>query len=192
MKPETPDPRPLVICVDDDSEVLASVARALRRDGYEIVATTEPSEVLALLARRVASVLVSDFEMPQMNGVDLAVAARNVRPETVRILLTGNNQMSTAVSGINVGEVFRFIPKPFDPDHLRREVALAISKHVELAAQARDRDVDLMRQRLLADLDSEYPGISSVRRGRDGNYEVDEQARDRLGAGFEAVRTMTD
>lgn len=195
MKNEAPappasPPRPLIVCVDDDPDILASVARTLKRDGYEIVTSTDPNEVLAILARRTAAVLVSDFEMPQMNGVDLAVAARNIRPETIRILLTGNSQMSTAVSGINVGEVFRFIPKPFEADELRREVALAVTKHAELASQLRERDVDMMRQRLLADLSAEYPGIRDVQRGADGTYRVAENAVAKLGSGFEAIRSL--
>src|SRR6185503_18274277 len=79
--------RPVVLCVDDDPDILASVARLLRRDGYEVVTANAPNEALQVLTTRPIAVMVSDFEMPEMTGVELAVRARAAQPETVRILL---------------------------------------------------------------------------------------------------------
>src|SRR5690348_3175406 len=98
------NPPPVVLCVDDDPEIVTSVARFLRLDGYEVVTCTSPVAALAVLGARAIAVLLSDYEMPEMTGVELAVKARRLQPETVRMLLTGRGTLDTAVEGINVGE----------------------------------------------------------------------------------------
>ena len=103
------DQAPIILCVDDDPEMLASVGRILRREGYQVLQSNNPHEGLKILGARPVAVLVSDFEMPEMTGVELCVGARSVRPETVRILLTGRGTFDTAVSGINQGEILRVL-----------------------------------------------------------------------------------
>jgi DNA-binding NtrC family response regulator len=193
MKTTLSDQAPTILCVDDDPEMLASCGRILRREGYTVLSTTNPHEGLQILGARQVAVLVSDFEMPQMTGVELCVGARSVRPETVRILLTGRGTFDTAVSGINQGEIFRFLSKPVDPALLVRAVAAAVIRHGELAAAARDRDVAARRDHLVTELEAEYPGITSIARDDDGSYRVASDCWARLaGAGLDHVRALCD
>ena len=170
-------PAPVVLCVDDDPEIVASVARFLRLDGYEVVTCTSPVQALTVLGARAVAVLLSDYEMPEMTGVELAVKARRMQPETVRMLLTGRGTLDTAVEGINVGEVFRFLSKPYDPETLRREVAAAVAHHAEVSAAARERTTIVRRQKLVTALEADYPGITQVARDDDGAYLLDGDAR---------------
>ena len=133
---------PTILCVDDDADLLAAIVRTLRRDRLQVVSTTSALEAASILTAQPIAVLVSDFDMPEMTGVELAAAARKIRPETVRILLTGRGTFDTAVKGINEGEIFRFLSKPFDSDQLRQAVADGIARNTELAAAIRDRDFD--------------------------------------------------
>jgi len=182
-----------VLCVDDDPDILASVCRILRRQGYHVVSSSNPPAAIELLGQLPVAVLVSDFEMPEMTGVELCIAARRVRPETVRILLTGRGTFDTAVSGINQGEIFRFLSKPVDPAPLVTAVAAAVVRHRELAVLARDRDVAVRRDRLIAELEAEYPGITRIDRDLDGAYEPAAGCWDHLaGAGLEHVRALCD
>ncbi len=164
---------PLILCVDDDEAILAVVVRCLRRMPIEVRTTTSPSDALAIVATETVAVIVSDYEMPDMNGAQLAAQAKRVRPETVRILLTGRRTFETAVEGINQGEIFRFIAKPFTPDELRTAVADAIVRHNELAALSGDRRRRERREALRAALEQEYPGITEVARAPDGTYSID-------------------
>ena len=182
--------RPLVICVDDDPEMLVSISRCLRREPIEIKTTLDPNEALAWIAEQPVAVLVSDYEMPQMTGAQLTGKAKRIRPETVRILLTGRRTLETAVDGINQGEIFRFIGKPFDNEALRRDVAAAVERNKELLALAGDLQRRQRGERMRADLETEYPGITSVERGADGNYEVPEDPRrDAAELGLQALVT---
>jgi two-component system, probable response regulator PhcQ len=163
-------PRPMVLCVDDDPDLLAAVRRSLKSDAYDLQSTLSPREALQVLAARSVNVIVSDFDMPEMSGIDLLIEARRVRPEAVRILLTGRGTMSAAVAGINEGEVFRFLVKPCDPVELRKAVLSAIERSHELAASLAQRDLVSQRAQLLRELESEFPGITNVARDPDGAY----------------------
>jgi len=155
----------LIVCVDDDEAMLAAVGRCLRREpAFEVRATTSPHDVLAWIANEQVAVLVSDYDMPEMTGAQLAGQAKRLRPETVRILLTGKRTLETAIDGINQGEVFRFIGKPFEDRVLRQCVADAVQRHEELVALSGDRQRRERREALRAALEAEYPGISEVRR----------------------------
>jgi DNA-binding NtrC family response regulator len=160
--------RPLVVCVDDDESMLAAVSRSLRRDGsFDVRATTNISEVIGWVNKDAVAVLVSDYEMPEMTGAQLAGTVKRIRPETVRILLTGRRTLDTAIDGINQGEIFRFLQKPFEDKQLRQAVRDAVTRHDELMAMSGDRERRERRQALRAALEQEYPGISTVERDGD-------------------------
>jgi DNA-binding NtrC family response regulator len=158
----------LVICVDDDEQLLAAVVRSLRRDpALEVRSTTEPQQVLDWIAAEDVAVLVSDYEMPQMTGAQLAGKAKRIRPETVRILLTGMRTLETAIDGIHQGEVFRFINKPFEDRALRAAVTDGVKRHDELVEMSGDRARRERAAALRVDLEAEFPGITQVEREGD-------------------------
>jgi DNA-binding NtrC family response regulator len=129
-------------------------------------------QALGWIAGEPVAVLVSDYEMPEMTGAQLAGQAKRLRPETVRILLTGKRTFETALDGINQGEIFRFIAKPFEPDELRTAVTEAIARHGELLALSGDRRRRERRAALRNALEHAYPGITAVKRDRDGCYVI--------------------
>lgn len=163
---------PLIVCVDDDETMLATVARCLRREAFEVRSTLSASEALGWIASDEVAVLVSDYEMPEMTGAQLAGHARRVRPETVRILLTGQRSLETAIDGINQGEIFRFLNKPFDNEQLRAAVGAGVARHRELVAMSGDRERRERREALRRALEVEHPGISLVERTSGGAYLV--------------------
>ena len=162
----------LIVCVDDDEAMLASVVRSLKRElGYEVRSTLNAHEALGWIAAEQVAVLVSDYEMPEMTGAQLAGQAKRIRPETVRILLTGRRSLDVAVDGINQGEIFRFLNKPFEDRVLRGAVAEAVQRNQELLALSGDRQRRERREQLRRALEAEYPGISTVERA-EGHYVV--------------------
>jgi DNA-binding NtrC family response regulator len=163
---------PVIVCVDDDSAMLSTVVRCLKREPFDIRSTLSAGEALNWVASDDIAVLVSDYDMPEMTGAQLAGHARRVRPETVRILLTGKRTLETAIDGINQGEIFRFLNKPFDNEHLRAAVHAGVARNKELLAMSGDRQRRERRNALHAGLEAEYPGISHVVRGPDDIHQV--------------------
>lgn len=168
--------RPLVICVDDDSRIVDVVARCLKHEPVEVRTTLSPVEALAWVGAEPVAVLVSDYEMPEMTGAQLAGRVKHLRPETTRILLTGKRTFETVVDGINQGEIFRFIAKPFAPQELRDAIAAAVARNAELVALSSDRQRRERRDALRDALEAEYPGITDVVRASEDRYIVPEAA----------------
>lgn len=162
--------RPIVLCVDDDPILLKTILRSLRGVDAEIISTTAPHLALEMVGSQNIAVLVSDHEMPGMTGVELATAARRLRPDTVRILLTGRQTFETALRGINECEVFRYINKPFDTKTLRRAIDEALERHKELTAISALHARGSRRELITNALESEFPGLTRVERASDGAY----------------------
>jgi DNA-binding NtrC family response regulator len=107
-------------------------------------------------------------------------------------LLTGQQDLETAIDGINQGEVFRFIAKPFDRDHLRSSVDAALERHRELLELSGDRERRQRRQRLRAALEGEYRGITVVAHDPDGRYAVEDPRRLAMDLGWTAFAEALD
>lgn len=161
---------PLVVCVDDDAEVLAVVVRCAKMEAVTVRSTQDPHQALTWVAAEEVAVLISDYEMPEMSGADLLEAVRKVRPATVRVLVTGRKTLDTAIEGINRGEVYRYVSKPFEAERVRAVVREAVAKYHELAEGRQERELAQRRTQLTAELEHEFPGITSVPRDRDGAY----------------------
>lgn len=114
-----------LLLVDDEERILRSLGLLLRLQ-YQVLTTTDGREALQILRREKIHVLVSDQRMPIMTGTELLRQAREISPDTVRILLTGYADADAAVDAVNDGEIFRYINKPWGPKELRDTVAEAV------------------------------------------------------------------
>jgi two-component system probable response regulator PhcQ len=161
-----------VVVVDDNAGVLSVAVKVLKHLDVHVMATTDANEALAWLATHEVAVVVSDYEMPLMNGAELLAQARNEQPAAVRILMTGMQALETAVDAINRGEIFRYIQKPFDPSKLRAVVDEAVARHRELALVAADHEAVAGRDTFYRELERAHPGMTHVARDVAGVYVV--------------------
>lgn len=126
-----------VLCVDDDANILTGIQRNLRKQ-FEI-----ETAVGALAALKVIetggpyAVIVSDMQMPGMNGVEFLNITRQKYPDTVRVMLTGNADQKTATDAVNKGQIFQFISKPCPPEKLA-EILTAGIKHYKMVTAERE------------------------------------------------------
>ncbi|UXI70383.1 response regulator [Tahibacter amnicola] len=118
--------KPKVIFIDDEERMVRSLERMFR-GRYDVIATTNPQQVLDLVRTERIHVVVSDHRMPEMTGVDLLTEVRTISPSTLRILLTGYADLAAVIGSINDGEIFRFLRKPWDEGELRKKVDDAAS-----------------------------------------------------------------
>lgn len=104
--------KPRVLCVDDEKNVLDSFRRLLRKD-FDLNTATSGADGIALIEQNGPyAVVVSDFKMPGMNGVEFLARAKEIAPDTIRVMLTGQAEENTAAQAINDGKIFRFLNKP--------------------------------------------------------------------------------
>ncbi|TMA88754.1 MAG: sigma-54-dependent Fis family transcriptional regulator [Deltaproteobacteria bacterium] len=125
--------RPRVLVVDDEARVAGVVATALGRAGYECETCASGTAALAALEERAADVVVTDWRMPEMDGVELLRRLRARWPNLPVILLTAYGTIPSAVAAMREG-AFDYVTKPFDNDDLRA----AVSRALELARLARE------------------------------------------------------
>lgn len=162
----------MILAIDDDPEILSSLRRALTGIGCPVLTTEDADQVFKILEEQPIDVLISDIDMPAMNGLELVRRVRTSHPDVVRMLLTGHGTYDAARRAINEGEVHRFLSKPFDPGDLRRVVADAIARGRELAQRSRAGVKADRRRALEAQLEREHPGITKVKRDQAGAYVV--------------------
>lgn len=117
-----------IISIDDNASNLGAFKALFRRD-YEVYTSTSPSEALELIGEKGIQVVVCDYKMPEMSGVELLGLVRERFPDTVRILLSGHADINAAMEAINKGEVFRFIKKPWVESLLVNEIMNAVELH---------------------------------------------------------------
>lgn len=179
--------KPAIVCVDDNPLVLACVARVLARLEVVVLTTNDPETALAWISSRDIAVVLADVDMPTMSGIELVTAVRRVRPETVRVLLTGMRTYDTVVEGINRGEVFRHLSKPFDPAELRETITSAVGRHRELVELRVERARASRRDQMRVALEREFPSLTKVAR-EGGAYRVDPPPPAALaGVGLDAI-----
>ena len=125
--------RACILAVDDEERILNGL-KSLFRMRYHVFTTTNPNQALDFIKRHKINVIISDQRMPIMLGVEFLRLARDISPNTVRILLTGYSDLASIVGSINDGEVYRFISKPWNNLELQQTVAEAVTISLELAS----------------------------------------------------------
>jgi FixJ family two-component response regulator len=107
-----------ILFVDDEELVLSSYQRVLRKQFRFDVASSGQQALDKIASDGPYAVMVSDMRMPGMSGIELLRRVKVVSPRTIRIMLTGNSDVRTAIDAVNEGSVFRFLTKPCDADVL--------------------------------------------------------------------------
>ena len=124
-----------ILCVDDEQHVLASYRRQLRKDFDLDTASSGPEGLEAIQTNGPFAVIVSDMQMPGMNGVQFLSEARKIAPNSVRMMLTGVADQSTAAEAVNEGNVFRFLTKPCRSESLIRALVAGIEQYKLITAE---------------------------------------------------------
>ncbi|HEU0202450.1 MAG TPA: EAL domain-containing protein [Burkholderiaceae bacterium] len=117
----SPRERHLLI-LDDEPNIVASLRRLFRPDGYHIHCANAADEAFELLARFPIGVVISDQRMPQINGTEFLRRVKALHPHTIRIVLSGYTDLQSLTDAINEGAIFKFLAKPWNDDQLRGQI----------------------------------------------------------------------
>jgi DNA-binding NtrC family response regulator len=157
-----------ILLVDDDDAVRASLRRVLKREKYEVIEASSGEEGLAVVKSRPVDIVISDYQMPTMTGLDFLRAVLVVRPDVLRILLTGNADLDMAVRAINEGLVYRFLQKPWNQLDVTVMLRLALNHQESERRNARLLDIVKRQARFLERLSRDQPELFSVDRDENG------------------------
>lgn len=177
-----------ILFVDDERPILNSLNRLFRPTGHKIHLANSGEEALALLEREHIDVVVSDMRMPGMDGAKLLSAVAQQWPATVRMLLTGYADLTSAIEAINQGAIARYLTKPWDDADIvmcieqalqtqrlqeeknrlesltasQNEALCALNDSLEQKVEERTREIELARQELTQAHDTLHSGYAAT------------------------------
>lgn len=135
--------KPKVLCVDDEVHILDAIDRILRFDFQVLKATSGDQALMLLEKNKDVAVILTDYMMPRMSGIDFLNRAKQLVPNATRVMLSGqidHNQLSDA---INTSAIHRFLVKPWDNEVLRLQMLEALQTHGHLSANERLRSLSI-------------------------------------------------
>ncbi len=157
-----------LLLVDDEENILHALRRTLRKEPFEIETASNAREAAEKFYERPFDIVISDYKMPGVNGLEFLKWVRDNYPDTIRIVLTGQADLEVAVEAINEGEIYRFFTKPWDDEELRLALRIA-AKSLELERENRRLLEELEKAKGIIDkLEEQYPGITKVERDEEG------------------------
>lgn len=184
-----------ILLIDDEPHVLSSLQRLLRQhppvpDKPFVVETFgSPLKAIEAAQERTVDVVVCDYRMPELDGIETLRRLKEVQPHTGRILLSGSREFDTVVDAVNVAQVGRIVIKPWSDVELVAAIRDAIETRRLRLENAELADHLRMQRGLLSKQDAElrrienlWPGITRVEWGADGSICISET--DVLDTGF--------
>jgi len=159
-----------LLFVDDETPFLNSMTRALSREPYHLEVADCGAKALEIMREKQISIIVTDYMMPNMNGLELLLKVRAEYPHIMTIMLTAFTEIDIAMRSINEVGIYKFLTKPLELNTfkvtIRRtlETLNLLRENESLTAQIKTRDS------IIATLESKNPGISQVNRDIDGYY----------------------
>lgn len=186
MSAKTSSKSPSILIVDDEEMVLSSLKGVFTlQTDYDVLTTTTPQTALEQAERQPIDVVISDFLMPEMNGIELLKRIKQLQPETVRLLLTGYADKENAIKAINEVGLYHYLEKPWDNEallnivrngleqkSLRRELSTKIqeldsllNRHGELEEkhQFLERELEMAAKVQQSLLPTEFPNVGGFR-----------------------------
>jgi two-component system NtrC family sensor kinase len=175
-----------ILYVDDEPDNLRIFELTFRRH-FSIFTAETPAEGLQILHENPIAVVLSDYKMPGMNGVELLSRAREIDERCIRVLVTAYGDVQTLGDAINDGRIYKYVPKPWEPEDMQQTIRRAIETYAidrERAAVLeeltllnrisqslyRELDLDRLLERVVdaAHRDLEFDGAAVALLDRDG------------------------
>lgn len=140
-----------ILFVDDEENVLRALKRLFADEDYNILTTTSGFEGLKIIQEERPQIIVSDYRMPGMNGIDFLTKAYIRNPDAVRIILSGYADTAVVIEAINEGQIYKLIPKPWNDDELKIAISNAVDRYIlfkrnlELTEELKNKNDELTK-----------------------------------------------
>ena len=139
----TENGQPHILIVDDEEMVITSIRAFLQLETeYALHGFNDPREAVRHLETNPVDVVISDYLMPRMNGIQVLAKAKEFQPEAARVLLTGHADKQSAIQAINEVGLYQYLEKPWDNAQLLLVINSAIER-TQLLRRLRDKVSEL-------------------------------------------------
>jgi DNA-binding NtrC family response regulator len=167
--------------IDDEENILSALKRVLRNKEWEIETYSNPVDALKRLQTSGFDLIISDYRMPEMDGVKFLTQAKEIHLDSIRIILSGYTDLESLMDGINKAEIYRFLCKPWQDYDLLTTINKALEhrdmllENKMLANQVRQQKQELeKRKTALEVLQQQHPSLLEVNWSDDGSIILDE------------------
>jgi ActR/RegA family two-component response regulator len=124
-----------ILFVDDEPKILQALERQLNTRFHMQTVQDPESGLRTVRQNGPFAVVVADFRMPGMNGIQFLAEVKHLSPDTVRVMLTGQGDLNTAIAAVNEGSIFRFLTKPCPTEILTAALDSAVEQHRLITAE---------------------------------------------------------
>ncbi|VAW98104.1 hypothetical protein MNBD_GAMMA22-1174 [hydrothermal vent metagenome] len=171
-----------LMMVDDEENVLTALQRVCRsQKQWQIETYTDPNEALKRAITTNFDLILSDYRMPQMTGVQFLSKIKNQQPDAMRLIISGQTDREGLLGAINEAEIYHFIDKPWFDEDLLSILQQALSyrdillENRLLANQVREQQHELsMRKLALEKYKNQHPDLFKIKWADDGSIIFDE------------------
>ncbi len=158
-----------ILVVDDDKNFASMICRALEQEPYTVLTASNADEALRLIASNDIHLVMSDYVMPEINGLEFLLKIRSLYPKIITMMVTSFPETDVIIRAISDAGVSRFLLKPLSVNQLRIDIRHAL-RHFYHG----NRDKYVMNGHMetckssIAELERHHPGITKVQRDADG------------------------
>jgi DNA-binding NtrC family response regulator len=157
-----------ILVVDHEESFIEYIQRMMSDENYNVITVASGQEGLDVLEKQQVSMVISEYEIPLMNGLEFLEKVRIIYPNILTVMVTDRADIDLAIKAINETGVYKFLLKPLDDIDFKN----MIKKTLESLQVIKERDVLIRKvkthESTLKDLEKRYPGITKVERDEDG------------------------
>ena len=157
-----------ILVVDDDKLFVEYIQRVLSGECYNIIGGSSGQEGLEILEKQHVSMVISEYKIPIMSGLEFLEKVRIIYPDILTIMVTDHADIKLVIKAINEAGVYKFLLKPWDDIDFKN----TIKKTMESLQVIKERDMLIRKvkthEATMKDLEKRYPGITKVERDEDG------------------------
>jgi len=117
-----------ILLVDDEPNIIRALRRLFFDEEYQVYSASSGEEGLAILQSTEVDLIIADYRMSGMDGVEFFRRARKLQPDALRLILSGYAEVRVLTDAINEGNIYRFIFKPWNDDELKSTIQLAFEQ----------------------------------------------------------------
>ncbi|NQT69641.1 MAG: response regulator [Desulfobacteraceae bacterium] len=162
-----------VLCVDDEENILRSLKRLLRKDGYRLLTANSGAGGLTILKENDVHMVISDQRMPKMSGTEFLAKVKENHPDIIRIVLTGYTEVDSITASINKGHIYKFILKPWNDQNLKLEIKQGLEQY-DLVQSNKKLHAKVLQQN--EDLKQINENLEALVKNRTMDLEIQNQA----------------
>lgn len=118
-----------ILCVDDEENILQSLKRLLRKEGYNLLTAENAIVALELLKENDVHLVVCDQRMPDMGGTEFLSKVKEEYPDIVRVILTGYTDVDSITKSVNTGNIYKILLKPWNDNNLKLEIKRCLEQY---------------------------------------------------------------